>query len=59
MSFNGEIYEEAAAGANEVSDVFLMIDDIIILEIDHATNVKPGTHSGLETVPDLETRLLG
>ena len=59
MTFNGTMYEEAAAGANERSDVFLTVNDMILMKVYQTTNVKPGTHSGQRTVRYLETRLLG
>ena len=59
MTFNGTMYEEAAAGANERSDIFLTVNDVILMQVYHTTNVKPGTHSGDRTVRYLETRLLG
>ena len=58
MTFNGTMYEEAAAGANERSDVFLTVNDMILMKVYHTTYVKPGTHSGQRTVRYLETRLL-
>ena len=59
LDFNGQEFEEVAAGANDRADVFLLVGNIIILKLYHTTNWKEGTHTSGPMQRYLETRLLG
>jgi len=59
LDFNGQEFEEVAAGANGRADVFLLVDNIIVLKLYHITNAKAGTHTSGREQWYLESRLLG